>query len=61
MKYIFNLLKKVVVAGFTLFTFNIMIVPLNIGIPINYFTIAFTSIFGLLSLPFFSILIMYFI
>ena len=57
----FKTLKKFVVSGFTIFAFNIMIMPLNIVIPINLFTICFTTVFGLLSLPFFSIIIMFFI
>lgn len=61
MKQIFNILKKLVLSGFTLFAFNIMVSPLNIIIPINVFTIIFTSIFGILALPFFSILIMFFL
>lgn len=61
MKSIFNIIKKIFVTGFTIITFNFMIVPFNIVIPINLFTLMFTYIFGLLALPFFSILIMYFI
>lgn len=61
MKLLYIALKKFVTAGFTIFAFNMMINPLNIVIPINLFTVIFTAIFGLLSLPFFSILIMFFI
>ncbi|MBQ6283002.1 MAG: hypothetical protein IJK66_05710 [Bacilli bacterium] len=61
MKCIFNIIKKIFISCFTIITFNFMIVPLNITIPINLYTIGFTYIFGLLSLPFFSILIMFFI
>lgn len=61
MKFILNIIKKIFAAGFTIYAFNMMIIPLNIVIPINLFTVIFTSIFGLLSLPFFSILIMFFL
>ena len=61
MKLIFNMIKRFVVSSFTLFAFNMMISPLNVVIPINLFTVLITSIFGLLSLPFFSILIMFFL
>ena len=61
MKLLFNILKRLVFSGFTLFAFNMMVRPLNFIIPINVFTIIFTSIFGILALPFFSILIMFFI
>ena len=61
MKFVLKFIKSFFKAGFTLFAFNLMIIPLNIVIPINLFTIFFTSIFGLLSLPFFSILLMFFL
>lgn len=61
MKKIFKILKSFVIAGFTIFTFNMLVIPLNIYIPINFFTIIFTMAFGIMSLPFFSILIMFFI
>lgn len=61
MNLIFKIVKRIVASAFTLFAFNMMINPLNIVIPINLFTIGFTTIFGLLSLPFFSILIMFYL
>jgi len=61
MKTLYIILKKIVIAGFTLFAFNMMVRPLNFIIPINIFTIFFTLIFGILALPFFSILIIFFL
>lgn len=61
MNKILKIVKKIVLSGFTLFAFNLMISPLNFLIPINSFTVIFTSIFGILSLPFFSILIMFYL
>ena len=61
MKYIFKILKKFIYSAFTLFVFNIMIIPLNVNIGINIITILFISFFGLISLPFFLILSLYFI
>ena len=61
MNILFKIIKKIFASAFTLIAFNMMINPLNIVIPINLFTIVFTSIFGLLSLPFFSILIMFYL
>lgn len=61
MNKILKVVKKIVLSGFTLFAFNLMISPLNFLIPINTFTIVFTSVFGILSLPFFSILIMFYL
>lgn len=60
MKVIFNIVKKIVFSGFTLFAFNLMIKPLNFVIPINIFTILFVTLFGIMSLPFFSILLIFF-
>lgn len=60
MKKIIKILKKIVLSGFTLFAFNIMAKPLNIIIPINVITILFMSVFGILSLPFFSVLLIFF-
>ena len=61
MKILFNLIKKIVISGFTLFAFNMMVSPLDFVIPINLFTIVFTFVFGIMALPFFSILIIFFI
>lgn len=61
MNKILKIVKKIVLSGFTLFAFNLMISPLNFLIPINSFTVIFTAIFGILSLPFFSILIMFYL
>ncbi len=61
MKYIFKIFKKFIYSAFTLFFFNVMIIPLNVNIGINIITILFISFFGLISLPFFLILSLYFI
>lgn len=61
MNLIFKIIKKVFTALFTLFAFNMMINPLNIVIPINIYTIFITVVFGLMALPFFSILIMFYL
>lgn len=61
MNKILNVVKKIVLSGFTLFAFNLMVSPLNFLIPINTFTVIFTAIFGILSLPFFSVLIMFYL
>lgn len=61
MNRILKVVKKIVLSGFTLFAFNLMVSPLNFLIPINTFTVIFTAIFGILSLPFFSVLIMFYL
>ena len=40
-----NYLKKIIAGSFLLYTFNIIAVNFNIVIPINLWTIAYTSIF----------------
>lgn len=61
MNFIFNTIKKIVVSGFTLFAFNLMITPFNFVIPINIVTLLFTTIFGFLSISFLSVIILYFL
>ena len=61
MNFILNTIKKMVISGFTLFAFNMMIRPFNFIIPINVITLLFITIFGVMALPFFSILILFFI
>ena len=61
MNLILNILKKIVISGFTLFAFNMMVTPFNFIIPINMITILFTTIFGIMALPFFSIIILFFL
>ena len=61
MNLILNNFKKIVLSGFTLFAFNMMVRPFNFVIPINMITILFTSVFGFMALPFFSIIILFFI
>lgn len=61
MKSLFNIIKRIIMSSFSIFLFNMMISPLNIVIPINIFTILFSSLFGIMALPFFAILLLFFI
>ena len=61
MNKILKVVKTSVLSGVTRFAFNLMVSPLNFLIPINTFTVIFTAIFGILSLPFFSVLIMFYL
>ena len=61
MNLILNIFKKIVLSGFTLFAFNMMVRPFNFIISINIITILFVSVFGIMALPFFSIIILFFI
>ena len=60
MKKIYKLLIKLVLSVFTIFAFNIMAEPLNFVIPINLVTVSFMTIFGLIFLHFFAIIILFF-
>ncbi|MBR1376484.1 MAG: pro-sigmaK processing inhibitor BofA family protein [Bacilli bacterium] len=46
MKKIFNLFKKIVFAFFLLYGFNMLYGTFNINIPINVYTILFTTFLG---------------
>ena len=48
MKYIFKLLKKIIVSFGLLYTYNIVMQPVNLPIPINYLNIV---IIFLLDIP----------
>lgn len=58
-KKIYNLIKKVIIAIFMLYAFNVMVSPINIIIPINIVTVLFGSCFGIFSIPFLVILMVY--
>ena len=55
MKKVVHLIKKILFNLFFLYTFNIMIGPANIIIPINIITILLMTVFGVPSL--FSLII----
>lgn len=59
LKKTFYYVKKVILAGFTLFVFNLMISPLNVVIPINVVTILFVAVFGIMALPFFTLILVF--
>ncbi|MBQ7140756.1 MAG: pro-sigmaK processing inhibitor BofA family protein [Bacilli bacterium] len=46
LKQIFNILKKIVLAAFILYGFNMLISPLSIIIPINIITLLIVSFLG---------------
>lgn len=46
-KKLFLIIKKVTISFFLLYTFNIIIQPLNFIIPINYITVLSISFFGI--------------
>lgn len=50
-----NCLKKIIMAAFMIYAFNMVAVNFNIVIPINIWTISFTSVFDVPALVIFLI------
>ena len=49
-KKIINILKKFILAVLFIYTYNKLTIPLNIYIPINFFTVFFVSVCGIPSI-----------
>lgn len=49
-KYVFRLIKKVILSSFLLYGYNLIAAPLGFIIPINIITISLLSILGIPSL-----------
>lgn len=45
-KKLFWLVKKVIISCFILYSFNLIIAPLSINIPINYYTVGILTLLG---------------
>ena len=58
MKKMFSILKRIVVSGFLLYGFNLIVAPLNISIPLNFITVLTISILGLPALFGFLIILL---
>ncbi|MGI6329456.1 MAG: pro-sigmaK processing inhibitor BofA family protein [Bacilli bacterium] len=58
-KKIVNLFKKVIIATFILYAYNVILVPLNIMIPINVYTIIIITIFGIIAVPFLTLILIF--
>ena len=50
MDWFTNLLKKIIMSAFLIYAFNMVAVNFNIVIPMNIWTIGFTSIFDVTAL-----------
>ncbi len=59
LKNILKLTKKVIFAGFVLYAYNVIMAPLNMLIPINIYTLAFTGIFGIMAIPFLALVLLF--
>lgn len=60
MKLFYNIVKKLCIGIFSIYSFNILFSTLNINIPINLYTIgisSFLGIFGLASIIFLKLFI----
>lgn len=44
---VFKFIKRVIMAFFLIYGFNYFMVPLNLVIPINFYTVSCVSIFGI--------------
>lgn len=61
MKLFFKIIKKIIISIFVIYLFNYLFVKYNLIIPINTFTVLFTSFFGtfgLLALFIFKLLVL---
>lgn len=57
-KKLFQFFKRVVVSGFLLYGFNLIVAPLNIMIPLNFITVLALAILGLPALFCFLIILL---
>lgn len=57
-KKIYKVLKKIIVSGFIIYGFNLIVAPLNIMIPINVITVLTLSILGIPALFSFLIILL---
>lgn len=60
LKKIFIIIKRIIFSFFLLYAYNLIVEPLNLGIPINYITVGTITLLGvpaLLSLIIISIVI----
>ena len=47
MKYLYRLIKRIIISFGLLYAYNIVMQSFNIPIPINYITLLFTTILGI--------------
>lgn len=57
-KKIFKFFKRIIVSGFLLYGFNLIVAPLNIMIPLNIITVLALSILGIPALFGFLIILL---
>lgn len=59
MSKIFRILRKLLVAAFLIYGYNVLAQPLNLLIPLNILTIGYVGIFGVPGLISLIIILMY--
>ena len=60
LKFIFKIIKRIIISSFLLYTYNLLVQPIGLIIPINIFTVSALTILGvpaLLALIFIMVLI----
>lgn len=45
-KYVFKILKRIVISSFLLYAYNLIVQPVGLIIPINIFTISIITLLG---------------
>lgn len=56
-KKILIFLRRIIIGGFILYAYNLMVVPLNLLIPINLYTLGLVGIFGISAIPFLALIL----
>lgn len=56
-KKILVVIKRIILAGFVLYAYNLMAAPLDLIIPINYITLCLVGLFGIIALPFLALVL----
>ncbi len=59
MSKIFKILRKILVGAFLIYGYNVLAQPLNLPIPLNFFTIGYVAIFGVTGLISLIIVLIY--
>lgn len=57
LKKIYNLIKKIVISAFALYSYNLIAAPIGLIVPINIITISILTVLGLPSLIFLIIIL----
>lgn len=59
MKKIYGLLKRIIISAFLLYSFNLVMSPLNVLIPINLITVSILVILGIPGLISLFVILLY--